>query len=361
MDSQRPTPLVEDIEGTKAKLEQWFTRQLGADDSVHIPELNIPEATGMSNVTLLFDVEYQKNGEACRDACVGRLQPEIARPVFPSYDLSLQCKAMEVVDQRIDSVPAPTVVGLETDTSLLGTAFYIMKRIDGVVPPDMPPYNMGGWLLEDCSPEQRGQLWNAGIDTMARLHRGMADNLSAFDFLEQPQPGENALQQQLRYWREYHDWGMEGIQHSICLPAMEWLEANQPKDERFAISWGDSRIGNMMFAEDYQSVVGVLDWEMITRGNPVQDLAWWIYLDRFFADGLGMPRLEGFPPHEDSIQRWSDLSGFDANEELMRYYTVFAGLRYGLILSRINIAGGNMDEVQENLATNMLAGVMESL
>lgn len=332
MENQRPTPLVEDIEGTRAKLAEWFARRLQSDGPVTIPELRIPEATGMSNVTLLFDIEYEKNGVKHSEACVGRLQPEIEKPVFPEYDLSIQYRAMDIVGKKTD-VPAPELLGLEMDKSVLGTAFYIMKKVDGRVPPDMPPYNMDGWMLNDIGPEQRESLWKAGVDTMARLHREARDYRSlGFDFLERPELGDNPLKQQLVYWDHYQEWGLEGAEHSICGPALEWLKANQPADEQFGLCWGDARIGNMLFSDDCRDVNAVLDWEMITLGNPLQDITWWNYLDRFFSDGLNIPRLEGLPSYEETLAQWEKQSGFST--EHTKYYEVFAGLRYGLILSR---------------------------
>ncbi len=358
MENERPTPLVEDIDGTRKKLEAWFAKRLNSDGPVHIPALKIPEATGMSNVTLLFDIEYQKDGADCREACVGRLQPEIERPVFPEYDLSIQYKAMDIVGSNTD-IPAPGLLGLELDTSVLGTAFYIMKRADGRVPPDMPPYNMDGWMLNDIGPEQRATMWNAGVETMGRFHRQTRDYRAlGFEHLEQPELGDTPLQQQLAYWENYMEWALEGAEHSICGPALEWLKANQPAEEEYGLCWGDSRIGNMLFADD-GSVSAVLDWEMITIGNPVQEVAWWNYLDYFFSDGLGMARLEGLPSYEETLERWQEASGFSA--EHYRYYWVFAGLRYGLILSRIMKAQGQDDQIQENFATNVLAKVMETL
>ena len=81
MENERPTPLIEDIDGTRRKLEAWISEHRG--HTVSIPELSIPEATGMSNVTLVFDTTWEENHQARSEAVVARLQPEIERPVFP--------------------------------------------------------------------------------------------------------------------------------------------------------------------------------------------------------------------------------------------------------------------------------------
>ena len=120
MEDQRPTPLVDDIEGTRRKLADWFSARQG--EAVQVSELHIPEATGMSNVTLLFDISWEEGGEIRSEACVGRLQPVIERPVFPAYDLSLQYRVMETLNEKTD-IPAPTMLGLEMDTTVLGVPF----------------------------------------------------------------------------------------------------------------------------------------------------------------------------------------------------------------------------------------------
>jgi aminoglycoside phosphotransferase (APT) family kinase protein len=201
-------------------------------------------------------------------------------------------------------------------------------------------------------------LWNAGVDTMARFHQLDPDSL-ALDFIPPAEPGSTPLQAQLSYWRQYHDWAMEGTRHDICLKALTWLEANQPGDEMTRLCWGDSRIGNIIFTADCQRVAALLDWEMAVFGNPVQDLAWYCYIDGTFAEGLGMPRLEGLPAYDDTVSRWEAATGYPVKD--FDYYTIFAGMRYGLILSRIMLATGQNSEVQGNFACALLDRKLSAL
>jgi aminoglycoside phosphotransferase (APT) family kinase protein len=353
VENERPTPLLEDVEKTRQKLESWFSQHRGTP--VSIPGLTIPESTGMSNVTLLFDIEWEADGQRRQQACVGRLQPEIARPVFPAYDLSLQYRVMESIGRHSD-IPVPELLGLETDTSLLGVQFYIMKRTDGRIPTDMPPYNMDGWMLHETTEAQRAALWEAAVDTMARLHQ-LDYHTLGFDHLTQA--GQTPLQQQLAYWQDYLAWGMEGRGHAICQRALDWLQANQPAGEPTVLCWGDARIGNVIFSNDCSRVAAVLDWEMAVLGNPVQDLAWFNYIDATFAEGLGMPRLAGLPSYEETVERWERASGMSAAD--YDYYWLFAGMRYGLILSRIMLATGQESEIQGNFACQLLDRYLERM
>ena len=353
MENERPTPLVDDIEGTRRKLAGWFSERMGQE--VSVDELNIPQGSGMSNVTLLFDIHWQENGQQQRQACVGRLQPEIARPVFPDYDLSLQYQVMDSVGRHSD-IPVPELLGLESDPELLGVQFYIMKHTAGRIPTDMPPYNMDGWMMHETSEPQREAMWNAALDTMARYHQLDYQTLG---FAGLAEPGKTALQQQLDYWQAYHDWALEGTTHVIGQEALDWLKANQPADEPTVLCWGDSRIGNMIFKESLDGIAAVLDWEMAVLGNPVQDLAWFNYIDSTFAEGLGMPRLPGLPGYAETVARWEQKSGHSTRD--YDYYLVFAGMRYGLILSRIMLATGQDAEVQGNFAVQLLKKTLDDI
>ena len=224
MDDARPTPLIEDIDGTRRKLESWISSNRGRD--VRIEELSIPEATGMSNVTLLFDITWNEDGQQRSEPLVARLQPAIERPVFPDYDLSLQYEVMDAVG-RCSDIPVPELSGLETDKSLLGVQFYLMKRTDGRIPTDMPPYNMDGWMMHETSIEQRQHLWRTSVDTMARYHQ--------LDYLEMGfgkllVPGKTPLQQQLVYWRNYLNWALEGAGHDIAQRALDCRPTNQRRN-----------------------------------------------------------------------------------------------------------------------------------
>lgn len=353
MDNARPTPLLEDSEATRQKLESWLSSHHGRD--ISIPELAIPEATGMSNVTLLFDMTWEEGGEQKVEPVVARLQPEIERPVFPTYDLSLQYEVMELLGKHSD-IPVPELLGLETDRSLLGVQFYFMKRIEGRIPPDMPPYNMDGWMLHDIGPTQRESLWRAAVDTMARFHR-LDYRALGMDRLHEA--GKTPLQQQLDYWEHYYQWSLDGQEHPTCRAALDWLQTNQPEDEPTVLCWGDSRLGNMIIAESLDEIAAVLDWEMAVLGNPVQDIAWFNFLDATFADGLGMPRLEGLPAYEDTVAQWERASGHSARD--YDYYVIFAGMRYGLILSRVMLATGRDTEVLDNFVSRLLKKHLDEL
>lgn len=357
MDSQRPTPKLGDTELTRKTLTAWFAARMPDASDVAITELEIPEGNGMSNVTVLFNLSYSKGGARQDRDCVGRFEPEGGGPAFPEYDLGMQYRVMDTLG-RETSVPVPALLGLEEDRSVIGVPFYIMERVDGIVPSDMPPYHMEGWMVTDIGPEQRRSLWLAGVETMAAIHK-LDYAALGLGFVEFRETGATQLEKQLNYWRRYLDWSMGGREYPLAQRALAWLFENQPRNEPVKLCWGDARLGNMLFGRDYRSVNAVLDWEMVTLGHPVQDLAWWNYLDRTFYEGLNLPRLEGLPSRDETIAFWERETGLTADN--YAYYEVFAGLRYTLILTRLMMHMGIEEMVFNHHVAPLLAADLEAL
>ena len=88
--------------------------------------------------------------------------------MFPEYDLELQRRVMQTVAAHTE-VPVPEVLAHETDAEWLGSPFLLMRRVDGIVPSDIPPYTMAGWLFEASEADQR-KLERESVRVLARLH-----------------------------------------------------------------------------------------------------------------------------------------------------------------------------------------------
>ena len=160
------TPWRRDLDAVTPAMQQWVTKHVG-DDAI-VENLASP-ANGMSSETVLFDLV--RNG--AREQYAARLAPlPELYPVFPEYDLELQATCMRLVGQRTD-VPAPEVRWVEHDTAWLGAPFLVMPRIDGISPPDVPPYVFMGWVLE-ASDDERARLQHGAVDVLAQVARDHA-------------------------------------------------------------------------------------------------------------------------------------------------------------------------------------------
>jgi aminoglycoside phosphotransferase (APT) family kinase protein len=322
-----PAPRGRDLDLTRERLTEWFAARFPQADSLRIAELSGPGTTGFSNDTLMFDLELRENGEQRREPLVVRIQP-IGFQVFPEYDLGLQYRIQK---QLADTgVPVARMIGEEKDASLLGAPFYVMERVEGRIPTDNPPYHAGGWMTE-IDPEERASIWWSGLESLTRIH-GLDWKALGLGYLGEPKANVSPLEEHLAYYDRYLAWCWEDKPHPTCTPALEWLHRNRPTDpEPVVLCWGDARIGNMVFHQGRCNAV--LDWEMARLASPEEDLAWWIYLDRHHSEGIGVPRLPGFPSREETIERYQEATGHQARN--LDYYERFAALRFGVIMIRV--------------------------
>lgn len=317
-----------DLEKTRLALEEWLAGQMPDADGVTVGELQVPGGTGFSNETLLFDVSYREGGDERARSLVGRLQTPDAT-VFEDLDVTKQAKVMQAIGAHSD-VPVPEVLWAEEDPSILGTPFFVMEKVEGVIPTDVPSYNEVGFVTE-LDPASRRKLWESAVDKMARVHR-VDWRAAGLGFLDEPGHGAPGLDQHLSYLRRYYRWAVGDRPFPVAERAWAWIEANRPEVEPpVGLCWGDARLSNMIFSGT--TCVSVLDWEMVLLGAPERDLAWWLYFDRFSAEGYGVPRLEGLPGRAESIAHYEGLLGREMGD--IEFYEVVAGFYFVVIMVRV--------------------------
>ena len=245
--------------------------------------MQVPD-NGMSNDS----VRFRLDGEAL----VGRLAPapDSHYPTFPTYDLDLQRRVLELVRTRTD-VPVPEVVHVELSDEWLGVPFLLMRAVEGVVPTDSPNYLMDpeGWFLQG-TPEDWKRMERSTIDVLVRLHR-IVDDGEATAFLRSDAPGDTALARQLADHRSYYEWARDGHTVPILERAFEMLTATIPANDRSVLNWGDARPGNIIY-RDFEPAA-VLDWEMARVGPPEIDVSWATFFHRFFASMGELAGLSG--------------------------------------------------------------------
>jgi len=164
-----PLSQPRDPEATRRQLAPWLARRMPQARDLAITSMAPPAATGFSNDTLLFDLEWTEDGRARRAGMVVRIEPR-GFTVFPAYDVGQQFHIMQRLGEATD-VPVPPMFWLEDRTDVLGARFFVMGRVEGRVPPDNPPYTMDGWLKE-ASPEIQEKYKRGPVGFMTILPSG---------------------------------------------------------------------------------------------------------------------------------------------------------------------------------------------
>lgn len=355
-----PVPSNRDYELLRSRLTAWLAPHLGATPT--LSAIGVPETSGFSSETLLFDATWPLDGRTRTVRYVVRMAPAATDdPVFPSYDLALQHRCLRLVRAATD-VPVPPAPWLEEDPDVLGSPFFVMERVDGIAPPDMPPYTFGSWIT-DASPTDRERLERATVGVLAALH---AIDLPAEDAaaLARPTHGTTPLAQHLGYQRWYYDWCRGDMQVPIIERTWEWIDAHRPHDDDTAcLNWGDARIGNVLY-RDFEPVA-VLDWEMAALGAPEVDLGWMLVMHRFFDDlarDLGMPGVPGFFDRAQVVRTYEEAAGRPVRD--LAFYEVFAALRWAIIsikTSQRAVSQGQMPAPDSPDGLVMARGLLERM
>jgi aminoglycoside phosphotransferase (APT) family kinase protein len=202
----------------------------------------------------------------------------------------------------------PTMVGLCQDPAILGSDFYVMERIEGLIPRARLPEGM------KLSAEQTRRLCTNVLDRLVELHR-VDYRAVGLDPLSK---GPGYPRRQVEGWSERYEkartWNVPSFS-----AVRAWLKEHTPGDVGTCVIHNDWRFDNVVLDPgDPTQVVGVLDWELATVGDPLMELgsalAYWVQAD----DGMLMRSTRRQPTH---------LPGMLRREEVVAYYLEKTGLR----------------------------------
>jgi aminoglycoside phosphotransferase (APT) family kinase protein len=315
-----------DRERAVERLAAWLPDHLVGAKALTVTSMGSPTATGFSTETMMLDLSFERDKRLERQGVAVRL--ENSQPgLFLNANLRLQwdmIRAMAATGQA----PVPPPVGFEGDRSVIGVAFSVVGKMSGRAVPQVPNYNTAGWVY-DLDPHERARLWRNGIRVLASIHR--VDWRRGFEFLDQPALGEPGLDQMLRWTEDWYEWARAGRTHPLVETALRRLRQEQPADAPVNVLWGDAAPNNMLFRDDL-SVSAVLDWEAAALGPGEADLAWWLFYDEYISAGFGIPRLEGLPDRNTTIEIYEEALGRPVRD--MAYYELLAHTRNAILSLR---------------------------
>ncbi len=326
-----------DLTTLPSVMSQWLSTVMPGGV---VPEVTVDsgvDANGMSSETIILTARWQQGGRPEEQKWVARVAPSAADvPVFPTYRLDHQFDVIRLVGELTD-VPVPRVRWMETSGDVLGTPFFLMDYVDGIVPPDVMPYTFGGNWFADAPAVRRRELQDATVDVLARLH-SIPDAPGIFGFLsEVDPPGDTPLHRHFGWLKDWYAFAVPDVGRSPLVErALEWLEENFPTDVAATppvLAWGDSRIGNVLY-DDFRPVA-VLDWEMATIGPRELDVAWMVFAHMVFQELAGLAGLPGLPDvlrEEDVRACYEATTGVTLGD--LRWFYVYSGVIWCCVFMR---------------------------
>ena len=274
---------------------------------------------GASNWT--YRLQFPDNDLILRRAPMGK-KAKGAHDMIREHDLQKRLKP------HFDLVP--TMYAACADPSILGSPFYIMERIEGII----LRKNLPKGLVWDA--ETTRAVCHSFWDSLVALHQVDYEKHG----LDQLGKGTGYVERQVMGWSDRYakavTWNVPSGKK-----VMRWLEKQLPKEEDLCLIHNDFRLDNVVLHPDNPSkIVGVLDWEMATIGDPLMDLgnslAYWVEAtDDFFIKGMRRQptHLPGMLTRDEVIAYYAQKMGITISD--FRFYRVYGLFRLAGIVQQI--------------------------
>jgi aminoglycoside phosphotransferase (APT) family kinase protein len=233
-------------------------------------------------------------------------RPPAGTKAKSAHDMGREYKMQRALKPFYPCVPS--MVGLCEDESVIGVPFYVMDRVSGIILRKRLP---AGLSLDE--PTTRKLCVNV-VDKLIELHQ--VDYKKAG--LEAMGKGPGYARRQIEGWSDRYEkartWNVPRFAY-----VRDWLKEHTPGDVATCAIHNDYRFDNVILdPSDVTRVVGVLDWEMATIGDPLMDLgnalAYWVEP----GDDFMTRRLRRQPTH---------LPGMLSRRELAQYYGDKTGIK----------------------------------
>jgi aminoglycoside phosphotransferase (APT) family kinase protein len=226
----------------------------------------------------------------------------------------------------------PAMLAFCDDRDVIGSDFYVMERLEGtILRRDLPK----GLAL---SAADARTLCDNFLDVLVELH-SVNPSAAGLDDLGK---GEGYVARQVGGWSDRFRRARTADVGDFET-VMGWLDAEQPPDVTTCVIHNDFRLDNVVLdPDDPLRVVGVLDWEMATLGDPLMDLsgalAYWIQADDDEAFQLFRRQpthLPGMYTRAEMVERYTARTGRSMTPERWRFYEVFGLFRLAVIAQQI--------------------------
>jgi aminoglycoside phosphotransferase (APT) family kinase protein len=244
----QPRPVREGEELDRNALQQWLAGAV--PNNIAITDIH-QFPSGFSNLTYLIKGDTQE--------MILRRPPKGSK-VKSAHDMHREFRILSALNPVYPAAPKP--LAYCDDASIIGAPFYVMERIEGVILRGKKPKEFDG------TPELATTLCKRFVDNLAHLH---AVDYEAIGLADLRREG-SFTRRQVDGWIDRY----RGSQ-TDDIPAIEqlaaYLKKNIPEDTDTVFIHNDYKFDNIVLdPDDLTRIIGVLDWEMCTIGDPLMDL-----------------------------------------------------------------------------------------
>lgn len=256
-------------------------------------------------------------------------RPPFGRKAKTAHDMGREYRVLKALRPSFPYCPEP--LAYTEDESILGCPFFVMERIRGIILRRDLPKGMS------FTPQEARKLCENLVDTLVDLHAVDVAKAGLKDFGKP----EGYIRRQVEGWSERYR-AARTPDAPDCEAVMAWLaEKRPPESDRVSIIHNDFRFDNVVLhPEDPFRIIGILDWEMATIGDPLMDLgaalSYWVEKGdppEYHAIRLGPTEIEGALTRQEVLERYLEKTGMVTAS--MDFYRAFGLFRLAVIAQQI--------------------------
>jgi aminoglycoside phosphotransferase (APT) family kinase protein len=266
---------------------------------------------GASRETWSFDAAWREGEATAGRGFIMRRDPEASLLETERY---VEFRVYQALQGT--GVPVPTMFWLEDDPKWLERPFFLMERLEGEASPQA--LVTGGLGVE------LDAIAHRKVEILARIH-GLDWRALDLGFLGPPDGPEGCADMEIARWEK--TMREQALQPQPVLEmVLSWLRAHKPVARKVTLVHGDYRTGNFLVEGD--RITGVLDWEMVHLGDPLEDIAYACLRAWRWA---GDARIGGLLLRDEFYRQYEAASGIEIDRQAVRFWEVLGNLKWAVI------------------------------
>ncbi len=253
-------------------------------------------------------------------------RPPLGANIKSAHDMGREYSVISKLKPHYSKVPRPIIYC--SDESVLGAPFYIMERMNGVI------LRAGNAPKLGLQPELLRSLSESLIDNLVVLH---SLDIVKTELHQIGKPEGYVLRQVEGWVKRYYNAETDSLDHMNKLA--DWLKQNIPDQQKPAFLHNDYKYDNVILnPHNLTEIIGVLDWEMATVGDPLMDLgaslAYWSEAgDDPVLQSFNLTSLRGNLTRQEVVDRYAEKSNSDVSN--MMFYYIFGMFKNAVIAQQI--------------------------
>lgn len=254
-------------------------------------------------------------------------KPPIGANIKSAHDMGREFSVLQSL-RAAGYVKGPEAIHICLDENILGSKFYLMKRVSGVILRNKVPVGM------HISPETFSKLSKATIDGLVELHQLDVTSTA----LGQLGKLDGYVERQVKGWIQRYENSKTDLIESMDEIA-HWIKINIPEKSKTAFIHNDYKYDNLVLDEnDLTKIKAVLDWEMSTVGDPLMDLgttlAYWAEpTDSEALKPFSLTWMPGNMKRKEAFDYYQEKSCTSIRDFI--FYYAFGAFKIGVICQQI--------------------------